>query len=102
MDTTNLSTSDHLIDSIFRFHVRVNGKRTTISLDPQLFQALTYKLGSSSKAKEWINNETDNITKNGSISRSLQGRIALFLVGVGQQNIGTPHCPAAQEDDNPL
>jgi hypothetical protein len=73
--------------SIFRFHVRISGKRTTISLDPNLFRALTYKLGSSATAKKWISEKAVSLAKNNkSISRQIQSSISLFLVDLGSSN----------------
>lgn len=98
----NLSSSSILQDSIFRFHVRVNEKRTTISIDPSLFQALTYKTGSSTQAKEWIHKELLGLTKSGSVSRTIQGRIALYLSGINQEHQNSLTVRSATEDSNPL
>lgn len=87
--------------SIFRFHVRIDGKRTTISLDPDLFRALTFKLGNASAAKEWISSKAVDMSKtNKSISRQIQSAISLLLVDLSPSvNLVPPHpevSPTAQ------
>lgn len=81
--------------SIFRFHVRIDGKRTTISLDPDLFRALTFKLGSASAAKEWISAKAVDMAKtNKSISRQIQSAISLLLVDLSSHT-SPPSIPAS-------
>ena len=67
---------------IFRMHVVINGKRTTISLDPVMFRALSMKLGSAAAAREWINKRVSNMVKvNKTISRQVQSLISMTLLG---------------------
>jgi len=86
-------------DSISRFHVRINGKRTTVSLDPDLFLALTIKLGGAAYAREWVNiNAADMVKVNKSISRQLQAKISLILVDkLPLPAINLPDEPAKSE-----
>lgn len=99
--------------SIFRFHVNIHGKRTTISLDPDLFRALTFKLGGITQAKSWIIIKSATMTKtNKSISRQIQSAISLLLVDLvssDQQPIAqakyikhTPSVTTFQSDELPV
>lgn len=69
--------------------------RTTISLDPDLFRALTFKLGGTELARNWLHDKANAMPEGTKrVSQKLQAKISLLLAGL-ESDSGQPQACSA-------